>query len=73
MNAKIASQSSLDLETISKKQTLIDMYPNVVLTQGQKSACRFVNGSIFVKIWTTDFSECTLVGFEFLSLHVLNQ
>ena len=37
-NAKIASQSSLDLETISKKQTLIDMYPNVVLTQGQKSA-----------------------------------
>ena len=44
-NAKIASQSSLDLETISKKQTLIDMYPNVVLTQGQKSACHFVNGS----------------------------
>lgn len=41
----MASQSSSDLETISKKQTLIDMYPNVVLTQGQKSACHFVNGS----------------------------
>ena len=44
-NAKMASQSSSDLETISKKQTLIDMYPNVVLTQGQKSVCHFVNGS----------------------------
>ena len=44
-NAKMASQSSSDLETISKKQTMIDMYPNVVLTQGQKSACHFVNGS----------------------------
>ena len=59
----MASQSSSDLETISKKQTLIDMYPNVVLTQGQKSACRV--------IWSTDIGERTLVASEFI-YHILN-
>ena len=38
---KMTNQSSSDLETISEKQTLIDIYPNVALAQGQKSACRY--------------------------------